>query len=230
MCGQPVQPPRLTLRGILANVARDGFNLERGFLATLVGLSVRPGAAIREYLGGRTLPYTNPLKYLLVWVALATFATAGLDIVGRYVELMLPDPDAPESQAVMPFFDIVTRWYNLVLLLGVPFLAVFSRLLFRRAGFNLAEHLVFNGYVYAHQSALFLLSVPVILLWPGTLAWVMAAYIFAIGAYYIWACVDFFQVGWMRGIVLANLVMVLAYAVYYLAIFVAASGAERIAG
>jgi hypothetical protein len=230
VCGSPTRPERLTLRRIGANIARDGFNLERGFLGTMAALSIRPGQAIREYLSGRDQAYTNPLKYLLVWAALATLATVGLDILGRHLELMLPDPDSPESQAVMPFFDVMARWYNLVLLLGVPFLAAFSRLLFRGADFNLAEHLVFNGYVYGHQSAIFLAFVPIFLLAPGALLWVMGGYLLAIGAYYIWACVDFFRVGWLKGMFLANGVMVLAYLTYYAAIIAVVWGAGRFTG
>jgi hypothetical protein len=209
---------RITLRLIAATVVQDALNLERGFPSTLVALALRPGEAIRDYLSGRTLPYTNPFKYLLVWVALSTLFTAWFDLLSRGFVDAFPDPDAPGAATSYLVMEVLAPFYNLALLFGVPFMALFSRMLFRRAGYNLAEHMVFNGFVYGQQTALFVLLVPVMLLWPGATAWVMVLYLLMMMAYYAWACVSFFQVGWVRGTFLALSTSFLATGTYYLAL------------
>src|SRR3712207_7726642 len=57
----------------------------------------------------------------------------------------------PPRSTLFPYTTLFrsTTWLNLIMALGVPFQAVFTRLLFRRVGYNFAEHLIFNTYVYA---------------------------------------------------------------------------------
>lgn len=73
-----------------------------------------------------------------------------------------------------------------MLLLTVPLLAVASRWLYRARGLNLAEHCVFNAYVFAQQN---LFSLPFLLLiqwWSSGLGLIMSAYYILCLAYYAW--------------------------------------------
>lgn len=49
------------------------FNLNRGLLATVVGMSRQPGQVPLDYVEGRRRTYTNPLTYLLLASALSLF-------------------------------------------------------------------------------------------------------------------------------------------------------------
>ena len=191
----------------------DGLNLERGLPATLRGLSIRPGRTVREYLSGRTRPYTNPVKYLLVFVALSGFATLFLGVMERQAEVLgaVAGERPPQLDR---YLDLMTRYFNVALVAGVPFMAVFTRLLFRRAGFNIAEHLIFNTYAYGHQTALFLPFAAAMAIAPEAfLPWLLG-YMLVMTAYYLWASERFFLVGKVRGVVLASAVVALAYAWY----------------
>ena len=47
----------------------SAFNVERGFAYNMRELTIRPGAAIRKYIGGVTKPFLNPLSYFLLSMA-----------------------------------------------------------------------------------------------------------------------------------------------------------------
>ncbi len=64
---------RLTLRRLWVEFASRVFNLNRGLLATVVGMSRRPGQVPLDYVEGRRRTYTNPLTYLLLASALSLF-------------------------------------------------------------------------------------------------------------------------------------------------------------
>jgi hypothetical protein len=198
-------------------VAADGLNLERGLLATLRGLTIRPGRTVREYLSGRTRPYTNPVKYLLLFVALSGFATLVLGVMERQAEVFgALEGDRPPQ--LDRYLDLMTRYFNVALVAGVPFMAVFTRLLFRRAGFNIAEHLIFNTYAYGHQTALFLPFAAGLAIAPEAFAPWMLGYTLVMTAYYVWASERFFLVGRVRGVLLASVVIALGFAAYSLVV------------
>lgn len=193
--------------------AREILRWDRGLLHTVVALTRTPGPAIREYLSGRTRPYSNPIKYLLILVALAVLVFGWLDLQSAW----LPPEAAPEP-AVARFLELYTRYLNVFLVLAIPFLALYSRLIFRKAGYNLTEHLIFNTFVYAHQN---LLSLAVVGIWflPGTgVPAILGVSFTLLVVYFVFACKQFFQVSVFQAIVRALLVFSLANVTYILAL------------
>jgi len=192
-CGQRAVRGRFTVRTIVAHLVTDAFDLNRGLLFTAVALFRRPGEVVREYVSGATVRYTNPVKYLVVCVALVVFATIQLgatgEVAGGFAEGFGTEA-AVEAQRVT---ELLNRYMNVLMALAVPFMAAASRLLFRRARLNYAEHLIFNLYVYAQQSLLFLPFVP---LWglrlPAFKLLLLLAYCLAMLVYYAWAATSFF--------------------------------------
>jgi hypothetical protein len=192
-CGQRSMRGRFTVRGIVAHLVTDAFDLNRGLLFTAAALFRRPGEAVREYVSGATVRYTNPVKYLVVCVALVVFVTIQLgatgEVAGGFAEGLGTESAAKAQQVT----ELLNRYMNVLMALAVPFMAGASRLLFRRAGLNYAEHLIFNLYVYAQQSLLFLPFAP---LWglrlPAFKVLPLLAYCLAMQVYYAWAATSFF--------------------------------------
>jgi len=149
-CGQREQLGRHTLRGMAAAFLGRVLDLDRGFLHTVHGLTVRPGTAVRDYLAGRTVPYTNPVAYLLI--GLTAFAVS-VSVLGGTT-----GGDADRALNA----------------LSVPLIAAVSRLLLWRTRLNYAEHLVLWLYLIGHVAlivavlqAVLSLAVPAT---PGTIA------------------------------------------------------------
>lgn len=196
-CGQRRQPDQLTIGGLTAEAVDGVFNLNSGFLHTLLALAQRPGMTIREYVNGRTAPYTNPFKYLLVCAGAAALAYIQLGLYSTQFSQLDQALGSNPSDAVVELRAQLARYFNLFMVLSVPFLALFSRAIFRRSHHNLAEHLVFNVYVFAQQNVIFLLMVPVGLLSGGTL--LNTIYMITAFVYYCWACATFFRVSVLEG-------------------------------
>jgi hypothetical protein len=214
-CGQRQRRSRFSLRPLLRQAADDAFNLDQGLLHTVIALTRRPGPMVREYLSGRTRPYTNPVKYLIICAALATFVSLSLGYVEAQFEATIVAP-AETDEITDQLIDWSRRYFNLLVILGVPLLAVFSRLVFRGAPYNFTEHLIFNVYVYAHLNLAFVISLPIWSLLSGNLWLYAQLYLLLIVVYYVWVCRQFFEVGLASSAWRGTLVMALGYAVFIL--------------
>jgi hypothetical protein len=187
-CGQAERHGRLTVRGIVTQAATSVVDLDRGFLHTAAALFRDPSRVIADYLAGRTVRYTNPAKYFAILVAAVVLVFAKLD----YATLSVGSLDLPAAERVNAW---ITAHMNLFMAATVPFSALGSWWIFRRAGLNYAEHLVFNLYVYAQQFILFVVFA--ILGWAvGLKPAALACYTALAFAYYVWAARAAFGLGW----------------------------------
>lgn len=207
------------MRALLRDAADAAFNLDSGLLHTALTLTRRPGEMVREYLAGRTRPYTNPAKYLIICAAVATFASIASGFADLQVDqVATASPDAADEVAAR--LTNVQRYFNLILILGLPALPLLTRLLFRRSPYNLTEHLVFNTYVYAHQNLLMVPVLPAIFLFRNAAVFGVL-YVAVTTAYYIWACRGFFGFGVLSTVVRGILTMVLFTVVFMVGVAVA---------
>ncbi len=163
-CSQKVITGRVTLRQLLHQGLDAVLNMERGFLFTTRELAYRPGHVVRDYLGGRTVIYHNPLKYMVFWLAMGYVVTY-LNNRRRGIIPSLPpaDGDALERWAstVLAFWD---NHQNLFLAMMVVMVGLAARVVYRRHQLNWAEHAIALSYVvgfaFAVEALLYLLSLP----------------------------------------------------------------------
>jgi len=162
-CGQKRIAGRLTLHEIGRDLIHAVFHVDRSVISLARMLLIRPGTVALDFIQGRRKRYFGPFAFLFIVVAAAAavFAFTGLRIV-------------PTDNANV-VADFLQRHINLVMFAEVPLLAGFSRLLYPRAGFNFAEHLVLAAYT----SGLRILFATVILI-P---AWYLLHLTNAMGAY-----------------------------------------------
>lgn len=185
-CGQPFRTARLSLHGIAADAFASLTDLERGLPYTAKGLLFQPGAVVRSYVDGATRRVTGPAKYLIICAALGALV---------YLELGWLNATPGRFDGVASF---AREHLSIVLIARVPLASVFSLLLFRPAGYNLAEHLVFNAYATAQSLLILAATAPVALVGGVSMEVYAVVLIGAAIAYYSWAAVDFFRVhvGW----------------------------------
>jgi hypothetical protein len=164
-CGQREIHRPHTLRSMIGGVVDRMLNLDRGIVHTAFRLTAAPGDVVREYLAGRTVPYTHPFGYLLL--AFAAFAVAARLLGGA------------QTGAGS---DI--RFFTLLL---VPFVAAVSWLLFRRTGLTFAEHLILDMYLFGHVALLLALMHVAVPLASGTALSVLVTGALAAGfGYFVW--------------------------------------------
>jgi hypothetical protein len=193
---------------VIATVAADAANLDRGLPGTALTLFRHPGRVIWTYITGPTGRFTVPARYLVV-----------CSVIGAIVYLQLGWLSTG-ARSYEPVSAVASEHLSLVLIAQVPVASVISWLLFRRAGLNMAEHMVFNAYAAAQLLLILALTAPVAIL--GGVEMELYAFLLVSGAvaYYAWAAVDFFRlhVGWdvlragaVQSVVLLLYVLVLGF-------------------
>jgi hypothetical protein len=199
-CGQKRNSERLTLREIAREMIHAIFHVDRSAISLVRMLLVRPGTVALDYVQGRRKRYFGPFGFLFVVVAAASaaFALTGLRAV-------------PTDNANL-ITEFVQNHINLVMFAEVPLLAGFSRLLYARAGFNFAEHLVLAAYT----SSLRVLFAALILIpaWylfrptNPTVVYLSLGYLMVWSMYFGFAASQFFSrrvLSWCKGILTAIL-------------------------
>lgn len=86
-CGQSRNTPRYRLNNALRNIAGGFFNIDNGFGRTLIDLLHRPGYMIRDFIGGKRIPYFRPFQTLFILAAI------------YIMTVQLVDPDALKPKA-----------------------------------------------------------------------------------------------------------------------------------
>lgn len=86
-CGQSRNTPRYRLSNALRNIAGGFFNIDNGFGRTLIDLLHRPGYMIRDFIGGKRIPYFRPFQTLFILAAI------------YIMTVQLVDPDALKPKA-----------------------------------------------------------------------------------------------------------------------------------
>lgn len=224
-CGQPAPRGRLTLRGIASHMATDAFDINRGLFFTAMELMRRPGAAMRDYVAGRTVRYASPARYLVIVLAITTLVYLKIGIVNamgsNFTSGMNEAAAGPALVNAQTVNELAAKYMNLILALSVPFLTLASRLVFRRSGYNLAENLVFNTFVYAQQCLFFVLVAGSVHFGGlgGQSVW-LPVYLVASTAYYAWAAYGFFGQRPVPAVLRAVGAVLLGYLLYFLVFFV----------
>ena len=177
-------PNRITTHSIIEELLQLA-NLEKGLGYTIKMLAFAPGKAIRMYLFEDRQRMTKPFALLVLAVTAATFLTLQFVPTGEALWADIQkDPDIqqlPEQVAtILHWFAIATKQYmNLLYLSSLPGLALATYILFPQKGYNFAEHLVINTYIFSFQTLAYCLFVPFFLSgsWISfLLAGVMTAY------------------------------------------------------
>jgi hypothetical protein len=184
--------------------------VNRGFLFTLKELSLRPGKAIERYLAGHRVDYYSPHKYLFFIGAITSFLTSRYhSFSGEYTSAGAFDGDI--HAFLNAFFQYADMYATLVNVISIPVFALFSFLLFRRSGYNYAEHLVLNAYITAQQLLLFIGWLPLTQFSLLPVHRLIGLYVVVTLGYNLWVYVQFCHVRTAAGFLLAVAAMVLAY-------------------
>jgi hypothetical protein len=222
-CGQP-EVGRLTLRGIASRLATDALDLNRGLLFTFVEMWRRPGVVVRDYLAGRTVRYTNPLKYFLILAAVTTFvyvrSGVAAEAAAELATGLSEGGGRPLEAATV--LEFLSSYFSLVLLAGLPTSALATRLVLRRAGFTYAEHLVLNTLAGAQLCVLLGGGMVIASLIEGAAGEAVGlALVSASVAYLGWTLKGLTGAGWLRSLGESAAATALATGLFIAAAFLA---------
>lgn len=170
-CGQKSPQNRITLKLLLEVAFNSIFDVDRGFFFTCKEILLRPHVLITNYLNGKRIGYTNPIKLLLIWLGVATlimFAVIDFDeIMAKNLDRQLQNqPSLPKSlknnkevvrkykEAALEATSFFTHNQQLFYVLLIPFTALLLSVFFKKQDYYFAEHLVVATYSYAGYNIL----------------------------------------------------------------------------
>jgi hypothetical protein len=209
-CGQPAATSRITTREILTDALFSVVKVNRGFLFTARELSLRPGKAIRLYLAGQRVTYYAPHKYLFFIGAITSFLTSRYHTFsGGYTSVNAFGGDTHSFFGA--FFAYADAYATLINIVTIPVFALFSFLLFRRSGYNYAEHLVLNTYITSQQLLLFIIWLPLTQAVPLPVDGLLGLYVAVTLGYNLWVYVQFCGARTAASLLRAIAAMGLAY-------------------
>ncbi len=190
-CSQNADIHRFTLKHALHDFFHSFTHIDRGILFLIKELFTRPGYASKEYIEGKRKKYFNPFQYLFLAVAAATFLSVNYQLMG-------PKADVNTIGTGINTFGLqynafIYKYFNVIQLVSVPVIALFSWLFYRKSGYNYAENLVFNTFLGAQRTLMYILIAPFLYIFNRY--WYIPISVYYIGwlIYYGWAFVQFFN-------------------------------------
>ncbi|HEX8210442.1 MAG TPA: DUF3667 domain-containing protein [Longimicrobium sp.] len=224
-CGQRAWQGRFTLRAVFSQQVTEALDLNRGLLFTFVELFRRPGHMVREYVRGHTVGYANPVKYFLIMGALTTFVYVKTGLAGQMADEMAQGMTTSTNGRLSPragaLMEMISSYFTLLLAFTLPTAAAATRWVFRRAGYNYAEHLIFNTYTGAQQCVLMIAA---LLLGAAAGADPQASLNWSVPvvvAYYVWAAAQFAGGPRVPALLRGILAIILSYAAFFLLVGIA---------
>lgn len=191
-------PERITLRYLLNELLLIA-NLEKGLGYTVRELLLRPRQAIVEFLRVNRRRMMKPFPMLVLLVTIAAFLSLRLLPLGEPLWQDFKEDGGAKllSPALQEAFHMLTiamqKYFNIVFVLSLPGQAIGSFLLFRKTGYNFAEHLVINTYLFCIQTLLYVLILPFLTWNEHVMGPVLILSMFG---YWFYALKQIFQPGW----------------------------------
>jgi hypothetical protein len=205
-CGQKVIRKRLTVQNLLQETFNVITNIEKGFWYTTHMLFKNPGELVRNFLSGATVRIFNPFRFLIIWMSVMVFLNLSLNILEKSIasfnewnagngneQINLTEDMLKQANKVMEYMPLITLIY-------IPFIALFSWLLFKKENYNFAEHVVANTYFYTAASIINLLWFILYLLAPITIIGSQFLNGLVLLIYFTLAFKSWFQIKWRTSI------------------------------
>lgn len=168
-CGQRHLPKGLNVPEIASELLDSVVRLDSRLWRTFVGLTRNPGQLAADYVSGKRAQFVNPVRYCIAGIALSAAATITTGEFERLSLSMLPEGSNASAEMIRPFTNVFAKYLNLLAILSVPIYTLFLRLLFLRAGRNMAEIFSFSCFVVGQVSLL------------GVLGTVLNTYVYYLG-------------------------------------------------
>ncbi len=193
-CGQKYIDKRYSLRDGFNHLMAMVLNVDRGLWHTSLMLLRKPGRVIRDYLNGITVPYFHPFRFLFLWLTVQVFIMLTFGIMdesqAKFARDFSGQEVKPIQQELMGMFN---SYLHILIALSIPILAWGSRVFFRKAGYNYAEHLIINCFAYGETILLGFIILPVYFIDKQVYLSISVSTFFISIAYFTYVYLSFFE-------------------------------------
>ncbi|MCF3648162.1 hypothetical protein [Synoicihabitans lomoniglobus] len=200
--------------GLVVDATLGAASFEKGFLYTVKQFVQRPRAGFQGYLGADRLKFSNPLRLLVFVTAVATFFNFQFGSMdSEFAKAAQGDNGtvSPEMRENLLLMNVLLkRYFNVMMLAGVPLLGLASRVLYWKRAYNFVEHMALNAFLMSISTMAYLLTV-VLGVWVGKMGLIYGVISLA---YQTWVYRRVMGPGWLRAISCTIVGTVLYYIVF----------------
>ena len=133
--------------------------MNKGFLYSIKNIIKNPGKTARIFIDGNRVNHYKPIGLTFILAGISSFIS--YKIVG--LKEIISESSATSETLNKPFFqnymDFVQTYNTFLILLLIPFFALFTRWAFKSWGHNYYEHVVLNSYILSYYIILNLIFV-----------------------------------------------------------------------
>ncbi|MGY6521500.1 MAG: DUF3667 domain-containing protein [Mongoliitalea sp.] len=156
---------------MLNEIQNSIFGVNGGLFYTIKELFKRPGTSIRDFVEGKRVKHFKPVAYVLILSIIYSFLEHKINNNPFIEEGLLGIVDALEnardlSEEKVKIFEWFIHNYSYTALLLIPVFSFSSFLAFKKSDFNYLEHVVLNTFLFGQITLIFLLTIPLSLIFP----------------------------------------------------------------
>ncbi|PWK22124.1 uncharacterized protein DUF3667 [Arcicella aurantiaca] len=197
-CGQKAETNRFTIKHIIETTSHAFLNVffffERGASLTFKELLISPGQFLRNYLSGKRVSHITPIGYVLL---VGTISTLLYTYLGDEMMMNMPFGEqlVNDKNKIISTKDIVkyiTEHQVLSTLIMIPLTSMVTQRVYKKIGYNYAEHLVVNAFLLSQQSMINSFFMPLLLISDSKL--ISLAMTFVSYTYLTWSYHQLFQI------------------------------------
>jgi hypothetical protein len=196
-CGQrAIANKRLKFKDIVNDFVDNAFNIHKGLFYTFWNLIIKPGMVGRTFISGQRKRFTNPVRYLIIAVAIQAFMdywflNPELTEQPDFISFTFLSESVNNSMA--HWNHILATQYSLIHNLTMIFIFPAACLvLFKKLKYNFTELLTVNFYYFSTGLILTLFTIIAFYVITGN-SIPVPAIILATMSYVIWSNMSFFN-------------------------------------
>jgi hypothetical protein len=171
-CGKPVNDNycgncgqkkycRIDRKYILVELEDTILQTNKGFLYSIKRIVVNPGKTAKEFIRGSRINHYKPI--LLAFLLSGIYAFISFKIIGlKEITEEFYTKQQMSSQFMIDYLSFASSYNSLIMLSLIPFLAIVTKMAFRKWGDNYYEHIIMNAYILS-----FYLILNIVIIYPS---------------------------------------------------------------
>lgn len=161
-CGQSKDTHKLSMHYIWHDLQHGIFHFDNGIFYTIKNLLTKPGVSIREFIEGKRIRHFKPFPFVIVMATLYGLLYHSL------IDNIFKIEPITANDGIVKAYEKVIRWitdhFAYATLILIFNSTVASYQIFKKSGYNFAEHLVLNTFYRGLTLVIALLAIPILYL------------------------------------------------------------------
>jgi Protein of unknown function (DUF3667) len=143
-CGQK-KYKRIDKKYIWDEIQYTFLHINKGFLYSVKSVLKNPGKTAREFIEGNRVNHYKPISLAFVLAGISAFLSINVIKLYKMMEGLLVNQKL-SSTMMEETLPLVNKYNSFIMLLFVPIVAVFTKIVFKKWGHNYYEHVVMNAF------------------------------------------------------------------------------------